>query len=327
MKPDAGIDKIAKDFATPYKLDRPVLSPSTDPDAFDSRFVDLPYIYRHGDSWYMTYVGFNGQGYKTGLAVSSDLVTWKKQGIILDWGRGSAFDSCGAAATWILRDNAFVNPVPLTYEGKYWMTYYGNNDVGLEAGVGHIGMAFSDDLLTWHKYEGNPILKCSNGDDWEKGSLYKGCLLRHNGKFYLFYNAKNKQFPPWKEQIGLATSEDLSTWERHPGNPILPNSPDGWDSIYTADPQVVSFDGLWVMFYYGYGGYIAQNGLALSEDLITWKKHREPLLRTSSPVRFDDQCAHKPFVIRKDGIVYHFYVAVGESSDTRHIAVATSEPL
>ena len=142
MITDTRLDKAAKKFATPYKLDRPVLSPATDPASFDSRFVDLPYIYKHGDTWYMTYVGFNGRGYKTGLAVSSDLITWKKQGIILDWGSRSDFDSCGAAATWILRDNDYVNPAPLAHEGKYWMTYYGNNDIGLEAGIGHIGLAF-----------------------------------------------------------------------------------------------------------------------------------------------------------------------------------------
>ena len=40
---------------------------------------------------------------------------------------------------------------------------------------------------------------------------------------------------------------------------------------------------------------------------------------------FDSKYAHKPWVIKWDGIVYHFYNAVGENG--RVIALATSKDL
>jgi hypothetical protein len=50
-----------------------------------------------------------------------------------------------------------------------------------------------------------------------------------------------------------------------------------------------------------------------------WKG--EDLINSSE--NFDSRYAHKPFVIKHQGIVYHFYCAVDEN-DNRGIAVATS---
>src|SRR3546814_1588795 len=58
---------------------------------------------------------------------------------------------------------------------------------------------------------------------------------------------------PWLEQIGVATSRDLKTWRRHPGNPILKvGAPGSNDARFVANPCVMRHNGLWVMYYYGY---------------------------------------------------------------------------
>ena len=46
----------------------------------------------------------------------------------------------------------------------------------------------------------------------------------------------------------------------------------------------------------------------------------EPLVKPSEP--WDSEHAHKPWVIKHDGVVYHFYNAVG--SRGRGLALATS---
>lgn len=318
-------ESVISKFSTPYRQKQPVFKPSSNDESFDSQFIDAPFIYQHNNKWWMTYVGFDGKGYRTGLAVSENLLDWKRIGVILDYGKENDFDSCGAAGVWILRNNSFENTEPLKYNGKYWMCYYGNNDIGLEAGLGNIGLAVSEDLINWNKFSHNPILSCNEGKNWEKGTLYKGCLIKNKDEFLLFYNAKNKVYPPWKEQIGLATSNDLKTWKRYPGNPILNNSKSGWDKLYVADPQICRWNDLWIMFYYGFDGYYAQEGIAVSYDLIKWEKWHEPIIKRGKPGSIDSQCAAKPAVIIYKDVVYHFYVAVSEESDDRYIGLATSK--
>jgi predicted GH43/DUF377 family glycosyl hydrolase len=66
---------------------------------------------------------------------------------------------------------------------------------------------------------------------------------------------------------------------------------------------------------------------ACSHDLKHWTKWEgEPLIRPSEP--FDCIHAHKPWVIKHDGVVYHYYCAVGRGEDgkeVRGIALATSK--
>ncbi len=60
--------EIPEDLKTPHKLNRLVVAPSDDPAAFDSKGADVPFVFRHLNKFYMTYVGFDGTGYQTGLA-------------------------------------------------------------------------------------------------------------------------------------------------------------------------------------------------------------------------------------------------------------------
>jgi predicted GH43/DUF377 family glycosyl hydrolase len=67
-------------YATPYKYGKLVLSASPEKDAFDCRSVDCPFVFQNDGLFYMTYVGWDGTGYQTGLASSSDLLQWRKLG-------------------------------------------------------------------------------------------------------------------------------------------------------------------------------------------------------------------------------------------------------
>ena len=41
-----------------------------------TKMLDCPSVFRHNDSWYMSYIVFDGNGYETWLAESSDLLNW-----------------------------------------------------------------------------------------------------------------------------------------------------------------------------------------------------------------------------------------------------------
>lgn len=328
------------DFLTPYKWDKPVLSGSGVSGAFDEQSVDCPFVFRHLNQYYMMYVGFDGKGYQTGLATSHNLLDWSPFSLILRRGDGSGWDSLNVAGCWMLRENDMDGlPVLKKWNNKYWLAYHAYPGEGYENGPGRIGLAWTEDptLLTWNRMP-EPILIPEEGASWEQGGLYKECLVEHDSLFYLFYNAKNRTDGTngWIEQTGLATSPDLENWTRAANNPLLRVSPDSWESRFVSDPCVLKHQDKWAMFYFGYDGKHAQEGIALSDDLQNWEKHSAPIIQYGQDGSLDSLYAHKPSVIRHDGILYHFYCACRpslpgdiavNSGKFRTIAVATSKPL
>ena len=67
------------------------------------------------------------------------------------------------------------------------------------------------------------------------------------------------------------------------------------------------------------------NRFAVSNNLANWTDWTgDSLIQSSEP--YDDLYAHKSFVLKYKGVVYHFYCAVNKN-DQRGIAVATSRDL
>jgi predicted GH43/DUF377 family glycosyl hydrolase len=94
--------------------------------------------------------------------------------------------------------------------------------------------------------------------------------------------------------------------------------------VISGDPQIVRMHGLWVMFYFGaFWKPGAFDTFAASQDLVHWTKWDGPdLIKRSEP--WDALFAHKPWILKHDGVVYHFYCAV-DAKDHRTIALATSK--
>jgi predicted GH43/DUF377 family glycosyl hydrolase len=186
--------KSVEKYCTPYKLGRPVLTGTGVEGTFDSKAVDCPFVFCHNGLFYMMYVGFDGKGYQTGLAFSTDLVHWMKKGVILGRDETAGWDRVGAAGMTMLREtyNLYAPPTLKKVDGKYWMIYHSYPEEGYEEGPANIGLAWSDDetLMKWNRLP-QPIMTWKDGADWEKGGLYKGCLIEHENKYYMFYNAKN----------------------------------------------------------------------------------------------------------------------------------------
>src|SRR5690606_38367420 len=124
----------------------------------------------------------------------------------------------------------------------------------------------------------------------------------------------------WYERIGMAVSDDMVNWKRYKTNPVV-HHPAG----ITGDPYIQKIGDVYVMFYFGAfwqdrkGGF---NRFACSYDLINWTDWTGPnLIESTEP--FDARFAHKSYVVKHKGVVYHFYCAVNEK-DQRGIAVAVS---
>jgi predicted GH43/DUF377 family glycosyl hydrolase len=301
---------------TPHKVGRLVLTPSYKRGAFDSHAVDCPFLYQHEGRYYMTYIGWDGRGYQTGLASSDDLLLWRKEGLVFARGPAGSLTEHNAGLNCILRDNDLFGSATLKRAGgRYVGGYHTYPLPGYEEGPGVIGIAYSADLRRWEP--GPIVLRPEEGAEWEAGGLYKPWLLEHEGRYYLFYNAKNRTTGPWREQTGLAISDDLLHWERYAGNPVLRNGPAGaFDDIFASDPVVLRHGDTWAMFYFGLcsDGH-ARDGVAFSRDLLHWEKAGEILIDAGPEGSIDSLYAHKPGIISRDGKLYHFYCAVSRAAD------------
>lgn len=81
-----------------------------------------------------------------------------------------------------------------------------------------VGHAVSKDLIKWKELP--TALKPGKSDEWDNLSLWTGSTIKKGKKYYLFYTGRNKSCP-LIQKIGMAISNDLIHWKKHPGNPII----------------------------------------------------------------------------------------------------------
>jgi predicted GH43/DUF377 family glycosyl hydrolase len=300
----------------------------------EGKAVDCPSVFRCNDAWFMLYVCMNKTGYETHLARSDDLLAWKTLGKVLSF-REHGWDRCQAGGGVALFDHAWGGSNALQpYDGRYWMSYLGGALQGYEPDPLSIGIAWTRDPsqpAEWTRLNENPVLAPADNDarDFERKTIYKSNIIWDKSEtlehpFVMFYNAKQGGELA-TERIGIAVSSDMVHWSRFGDAPVVDNGTKG----ISGDPQIVrmSIDGqpLWVMFYFGHAWKPnAFDTFAVSRDLINWTKWDGPhLIEPTEP--WDKTFAHKPWVIKHDGVVYHWYCAVGDQG--RVIALATSKEL
>lgn len=293
--------------------------------------TDVPTVYQlPGDSkWYMSFIGFDGRGYESFVAVSQDLVHWKMLGLAMGYGPEKEFDHGGVVLGGYLFDSYKIDGsrVLKKYKGRFWSLYGAYpNQGGYELRPGYEGVACSEDGIHWRRAKSKYILSVHEPDvkPWEKDCIYQPWLVEYKKKFYDFYNAANGG----DEQIGLATSTDLLSWTRHADNPVIRNRPDCEDAHMASDGKVFRDGDHWVMMYFGLKKDHAHVMIAFSRDLLRWTARVEPMVRAGGhPLGLDSEHAHKISLVRnpKNGTWYLFYDAVGKKG--RGIALLTDKPL
>ena len=336
--PQQVMQQIYAEVKTPYKYGM-VITP-----ADSTKKVDCPSVFRKGNNWYMTYIVFDGRGYETWLAKSKNLLDWKTLGKILSFGDttnadAAEWDANQRAGYIALQDTKWGGSYQLEkYNKKYWLSFIGGKEKGYETGKLSIGVASTDKNITKpHEWKslGDPVLSMSDIDVrwWENKKLFKSTIIWDKSKtlgkpFVMYYNANgdtSNNTPKWRwfERIGMAVSDDMVNWQRYQTDPVVHHK-----IGITGDGVIQKIGDVWVMFYFGAfweGRKDAFNRFACSYDLVNWTDwNGDDLIKSSEP--YDAKYAHKPFVVKRKGVVYHFYCAV-DNKDIRGIAVATSKDL
>lgn len=342
------MQKIYDEVKTPYKYGM-VVAPKD-----NYHQIDCPMVYREGGKWYMTYVVYNGKdgtdgrGYETWLATSDDLLQWKTLGRLLCYA-DKGWDMNQRAGYPALIDWTWNGSYEMAkYKGRHWMSYFGGEGTGYEAIRKPLNMGMAStkgDITQAHPWKTSPAPVLSINDKsaqwWEKLTHYKSTVYWDKNKtlgkpFVMFYNAGgiNPANQLKAERIGIALSSNMTSWRRLPlrtakrktGNPVFFHEAPG---IITGDAQIVKFPHYYVMFYFSAYNperkYNAYNTFAVSRDLVNWQDwDGADLVYPSKP--YDDMFAHKSYVLKHQGVVYHFYCAVNHAGQ-RGIAVATSVPM
>lgn len=199
----------------------------------------------------------NGASSLTDVEVWTELPAGKP---IIDRGPEGAWDHM-----------AVDNPFLLKMNGKLHCFYEGQDKPFSEGGHERIGLATSEDGLTWRKHPGNPIIDVGMPGDFDSLVAKLPVVTHVNGVYYLYYSGRDGK----TKQIGLASSRDLTHWVKHAGNPVLSSRPDAWDrfvSTYPAPPE--KRDGKYYLLFRGMASLYTKQGagLAVSNDLLHWER-------------------------------------------------------
>jgi len=129
------------------RRNQPVLSPAAEYEKDGG--VEDPRLIQFGDTYYLTYTGYNKKDAQLCLATSSDLIHWTRKGVIIPANRGN----------WNVKWTKSGAIVHEKIDGKYWMYFLGTSSDNKD----QAGLAYSNDLLHWTEATQSPVLPVRPG--------------------------------------------------------------------------------------------------------------------------------------------------------------------
>lgn len=324
---EAEMQAVYEQLKTPYKYGAVMKLPED--------HTDSPSVFFHEGRWYLYFISISKDhavsGYETHLAVSDDLLHWEKVSTIFKRDGKNRWDSkqCAGYAAF-----PTVNwPAPLTLQpvnGRYYISYLAGNSDGYEPDPLYMGLAYAASPLAEFTRFPAPILRPDDADAREKETrtLYRSFLFHDEARItgYPYVNVYNGKSQNARERIYCAVSGDGEHWERYGDRPLIDEATGNPDHLISGDAQIIKMGDLYVMAYFRHGKVVpAYDTFACSRDFVHWTTWQgEPLVKSTEP--WDDRYAHKPWLVCKDGVVYHYYCACNTAGE-RFIALATSRDL
>jgi predicted GH43/DUF377 family glycosyl hydrolase len=263
----------------------------------------------------MWYVGTSGTTVGVGYATSLDGFMWSKhQGPVL---------TPGPPGAW---DNAYVELGYVVWNGsQYLMWYRGAGLTDLQNGA--VGVAISQDGISWTKYSHNPVLMPSGVDERLLASPF---VTRTLIGYEMWYTARSASDPPNSQvaRILYATSPDGFNWMKWNFPVLTPsNSSQAWDSGSLYSPSVFYDNttyGIWFSALNQTTFIVPKIGYATSLDGVNWNKSAtNPILVPGSVGSWDSRGVENPDVVVVAGRFMLYYDGYGENSVQR-IGVAES---
>ena len=174
----------------------------------------------------------------------------------------------------------------IQWKGKYHL-FYQHNPFGATWGNMHWGHAVSEDLVHW---DDMPIALAPT-DSYDERGVFSGCMVNNDGVPTILYTGTTgEKYETQVVCIATSQDDDLRTWQKYEGNPVLENPPAEFDGCGFRDPYLWRQDGKWMM---AIGAGIKNGGEAVllyqSDDLYNWK-YLDPLVVSDAKNDYVYEC-------------------------------------
>jgi len=225
---------VSKDGIHFNRLEQPILTNSVPQEL---RGPEDPRIVKIDDTFYMMYTGYGGrydEDYRICLATSTNMIDWKRQGVMLD------------------EPNKDASLFPEKINGKFVMFHRRPPDIWI---------ATSDDLKTWGNH--TVVMKTNPNSEWEAAKIgISGPPVKTPEGWLLIYHGVSHD-QVYSQGIALLDLDDPTKVIARQTNPILVPELE-WerfghvDNVVFSCGQVVMGDAIYVY----YGG--ADNAIGLA---------------------------------------------------------------
>lgn len=221
----------------------PVLSPEA---AYEKDGgVEDPRLVQFGDTFYLTYTGYNKKDAQLCLTTSKDLIHWDRKGVIIPANKGN----------WNVKWTKSGAIVPEKIKGKYWMYFLGTSAEGKD----QVGLASSTDLLHWTEETKTPVLPVRPGRfDARVAEPGPAPIVTATG-LVLIYNGADDQLV-YRTGIAVFDRNDPRKLIWRSDEPVFAPEKD-WEKVGQV-PNVVFVEGMihrgdhWLFYYGGADKYV-----------------------------------------------------------------------
>jgi beta-1,2-mannosidase len=219
------------------RRDEPVLSPSAEYEKDGG--VEDPRLVQFGDTYYLTYTGYNKKDAQLCLATSKDLLHWERKGVIMPANKGN----------WNVKWTKSGAIVPEKIGGRYWMYFLGTTPDNKD----QAGLAYSSDLLHWTEATQMPVLPVRPGRfDSRVAEPGPAPMVTPNG-IVLIYNGADEKLV-YRTGIAVFDRNDPRKLQWRSDEPVFSPEKD-WEKVGQV-PNVVFVEGMVkqgdrYLFYYG----------------------------------------------------------------------------
>ncbi len=162
------------------------------PGEWDDSWIESPSVVTVNGYYYMLYSGI-GDPYRCaiGLATSRDGIRWTKY-------PGNPVFEPEPANSW---ENAVVYAPSLYHDGNQFVMFYVGMNSATFLEAARIGIAISNDGITWKRSKDNPVLDLPAARSWDEHGSFAPSVIFKNGTWMMYYISGANP----NEQIGLAT--------------------------------------------------------------------------------------------------------------------------
>ena len=236
---------------------------------WDSGDVLNPSVVKTSNGYLNLYSGFDGKTWRTGLASSRDGVAWRKMGVVLAPAQDEYIAANGSLvlfrnqpiyyyqsartprillarqthdkwkneATPILLPGprgswdelGAADPYVFAAGGNLYMYYLGMDRAHRQ----RLGVAVSQDSVTWYKLRTNPILEIGDYGAFDENGLGEPAVWNMHGWYWMLYTGRARGE---QRKLGIARSPDGVHWTKLPD---VFSGDQPWNSQVICDATVL----------------------------------------------------------------------------------------